>query len=309
MRTFSKQILARYASRWRSTRHVEAHFRFPGASFHEALTRVTYRRIFGQWPDLDTPRTISEKMCWLKINDLRPINSVVTDKWRMRDYVEERGLGHMLNPVIDVWDDPEDIPFQDLPDAYVLKVSNGSAMNIIKRPGVEVDIATARRRLRRWVATNMADHKGEWYYAASSPRIIADTYLDNGGGDLADYKLFVFNGEVRIIQFCKERYQGLKSAFLAPDWTVYPFTYETLAPFDDPLPRPPEQLDAMIQAASRLAEGFPMMRADFYVHDDKPILGELSLNPVGGYTLFTPDAWNLQIGDWLELPPKAQLAG
>jgi len=60
-----KAILARYASRWRSTRHIEAHLRFPGMDFHEALIRVTYKRIFGVWPDLENPRTISEKMCWL----------------------------------------------------------------------------------------------------------------------------------------------------------------------------------------------------------------------------------------------------
>lgn len=302
MRAVSKQYLARYASRWRSSRHVEAHLRFPGMGFHEALIRVTYRRIFGVWPDLEDPKTISEKMCWLKINDRRPINAVITDKWRMRAYVTEQGFGDMLNRIIGVWDDPAKIDFDALPDAYVLKISNGSAMNIIKKPGAALDLARARRLLRRWVATNMADHKGEWYYAASPSRILAETYLDNGFGDLPDYKFFVFNGEVRIIQFCEGRYENLQSVFLGPDWQMLPFSYASFKPYEGPLPAPPACLAEMTESACRLASGFPLLRVDFYTHRDRPVLGELSLNPVGGYTVFSPGEWNRTIGDWLTLP-------
>ncbi|MEM8791724.1 MAG: ATP-grasp fold amidoligase family protein [Pseudomonadota bacterium] len=307
MRALSKQYLARYASRWRSTRHIEAHLRFPGMAFHEALTRVTYKRVFGAWPDLDDPKTISEKMCWLKVNDRRPLNAVVTDKWRMRAHVTDCGLGHMLNRILGVWEDPAEIDFAALPDAYVLKISNGSAMNIIRKPGTTLDEVQARRRLRRWVATDMADHKGEWYYAASPSRILAEAYLDNGEGDLPDYKLFVFNGEVRIIQFCEGRYQDLRSVFLDPDWHALPFSYASFRSYDRPLPPRPEYLDEMIGAAQRLAADFPLLRVDFYMHQGRPVLGELSLNPVGGYTVFRPDAWNRAIGDWLTLPPKHDL--
>ncbi|MEM7505399.1 MAG: ATP-grasp fold amidoligase family protein [Pseudomonadota bacterium] len=276
-------------------------------AFHEALTRVTYKRIFKVWPDLEEPRTISEKMCWLKVNDRRSINAVITDKWRMRDYAESCGFGHMLNEIIYVWDHPQEIDFDALPEAYVLKVSNGSAMNIIKKPGMTLDFALARRRLKRWVATDMADHKGEWYYSASPARILAETYLDTGEGDLPDYKFFVFNGQVRIIQFCEGRYQDLQSVFLDPDWRVLPFSYASFEPYERPLPEAPECLDEMIQAARELAAGFPLLRVDFYIHQGRPVLGELSLNPVGGYIVFSPEHWNRTVGDWLELPAKADV--
>jgi hypothetical protein len=48
---------------------------------------------------------------------------------------------------------------------------------------------------------------------------------------------------------------------------------------------------------------------DFYIHQGRLLLGELSLNPGGGYTMFKPDEWNLKIGEWLELPDKASIAG
>jgi len=301
-----KAILARYASRWRSTRHIEAHLRFPGMDFHEALIRVTYKRIFGVWPDLENPRTISEKMCWLKINDRRPINAVVTDKYRLRGYAEQHGLGHLMNGLHAVWDSAADVDFRALPDAYALKVTNGSAWNVIKAPSQVIDEAAVRKRLDLWMNTNMADNKGEWYYAASPARIIAEHYLDNGGGDIPDYKLFVFNGDVRIIQYCEGRYINFRSIFMDADWQPMPCTYANFAPYGPPPPRPAE-LDEMIELAQTLSQGFSLVRVDFYIHEGRLLLGELTLNPVGGYTHFTPDEWNHKIGDWLELPDKASL--
>ncbi|MDT8326748.1 MAG: ATP-grasp fold amidoligase family protein, partial [Roseovarius sp.] len=286
-----KAFMARHASRWRSTRHIEAHLRFPRMDFHEALTRVTYKRIFGVWPDLENPRTISEKMCWLKINDRRAQNAVITDKYRLRAYAEKHGLGHLMNDLHGVWDSADAVDFAALPEAYALKVTNGSAWNVIKAPGQVIDNEAARKRLDRWMKTNMADHKGEWYYAASPARIIAEHYLDNGGGDIPDYKIFVFNGEPRFVQYCESRYSDLRSIFLSPEWEPMPFTYANFAPFGPPPPKP-AALDEMLDAARTLSQGFPLVRADFYIHQGRLLLGELTLNPVGGYTVFTPDEWN-----------------
>ncbi len=303
-----KALIARYASGWRSTRHIEAHLRFPGMDFHEALIRVIYKHIFGVWPDLETPRTISEKFCWLKINDRRPVNAVITDKFRMRGYVEQFGFGHLLNELHAVWDSAEEVDFDALPDAYALKVTNGSAWNVIKGPGTEIDEVLTRKHLDLWMKTNMADNKGEWYYAASPSRIIAEHYLDNGGGDIPDYKVFVFNGDVRIIQYCEGRYINFRSIFMDSDWRPMPFTYANFAPYGGPPPARPKDLDEMIETSRILSQGFPFVRVDFYIHQKRLLLGELTLNPVGGYTVFTPDEWNEKIGDWLNLPDKATLA-
>lgn len=302
-----KAFKARYASGWRSSRHIEAHLRFPNMDFHEALTRVTYKRKFGVWPDLETPRTISEKFCWLKINDRRPINAVVTDKYRMRGYIEECGLGHLLVGIHGVWESADAIDFRSLPDAYVLKVTNGSAWNVIKRPGIPINEAVARRRLDHWMNTNMADNKGEWYYGASPSRIIAERYLENDEGDMPDYKLYVFNGETRIIHYCGSRLDGLRRIFMTPEWQPQPFTWSVFGEFGPPPPKPAE-LDEMIDLARTLSQGFAMLRVDFYIHEGRLLIGELSLNPAGGYTVFAPKEWNTKIGDWLELPDKATLA-
>jgi len=296
-----KSLLAYYLSRWRSTRHIKAHIQFPNMDFYEALTRTTYQKIFGAWPDIENPKSISEKMCWLKVHDKRAINGVVADKWRFRSYVEKFGYKEMLPKLLAVYENVDDIEFEKLPPSYALKVSNGSSWNIIKSPDTSLDPKNIKAQLKRWVTINWADHKGEWYYASSKPTILLEEYMDSGGGDLPDYKLFVFNGHVKIVQYCEGRQASLKSVFLTPDWEAHPFTYKKFSSFDG-LPSKPSSLNQMIDVAEKLGEIFPLLRVDFYIWKDKPIIGELSLNPVGGYPNFEPVEWNEKIGDWLELP-------
>ena len=93
---------------------------------------------------------------------------------------------------------------------------------------------------------------------------------------------------------------------MSPDWEPMPFSYKVFKPYGAPPPRP-DRLGEMIEAARALTQGFPLVRADFYIHKGRLLLGELSLNPVGGYTVFRPEEWNLRIGEWLRLPDKSDL--
>ena len=75
-----KQSLARYAPKLRSTRHLKAHLQYPRLSFDEALIRTTFKHYFGQEIDLENPRTLAEKLNWLKLHDRWPVLYKVADK-------------------------------------------------------------------------------------------------------------------------------------------------------------------------------------------------------------------------------------
>ena len=63
-----------------------------------------------------------------------------SDKYLVRSYIEQIGCGELLNTLYGVWDSPEDIPFDDLPDQYVLKCNHGCHMNIIVTSKVSLDV-------------------------------------------------------------------------------------------------------------------------------------------------------------------------
>lgn len=83
--------------------------------------------------DLKNPKTFNEKIQWLKLHDY-PNNQLVingADKYKVRDYVEKKGLGDILVPLLGHWDRPEDIDWEKLPDKFVLKCNHGCAYNIL----------------------------------------------------------------------------------------------------------------------------------------------------------------------------------
>ncbi len=56
----------------------------------------------------------------------------------------------------------------------------------------------------------------------------------------------------------------------------------------------PECLDEMLKIASKLSEPFPEVRVDFYIVNNKPIIGELTFST--GYGYFT-DEYYKYLGD------------
>ena len=58
----------------------------------------------------------------------------------------------------------------------------------------------------------------------------------------------------------------------------------------------------MKQLAAKLSEKMPFARIDFYEIDEKVYFGEITFYPASGFEGFTPEEWDLKLGEWIELP-------
>jgi len=97
--------------------------------------------------NLDNPRTYNEKINWLKLyyrNDLMPI---CADKYLVRQYIKDCGYEDILNELLWVGFDANNIPFDDLPNQFVIKVTHGSGYNIICKDKKDLDIKKLLRLL------------------------------------------------------------------------------------------------------------------------------------------------------------------
>lgn len=80
-------------------------------------TEYVYYKTFGRRINLTTPKTLDEKIQWLKLNTYYN-NQLVTncaDKFKVREYVENCGCGEILNDLYGVYDDPDKINWEELP--------------------------------------------------------------------------------------------------------------------------------------------------------------------------------------------------
>ena len=91
-------------------------------------TKLRYRYLFKKRLDLKNPKTFLEKLSWLKLYNYNhnPLVVQCADKYCVREYVKARGYEDHLNVLLGVWDRAEDIPWDELPEKFVLKWNFGA---------------------------------------------------------------------------------------------------------------------------------------------------------------------------------------
>lgn len=95
-------------------------------------------------------------------------------------------------------------------------------------------------------------------------------------------------------------------AFFDREWNHLPYVY-SFPRLSHDVPKP-AQLDKLIVLAETLAEGWPLVRVDFYVLNDGKIrFGEMTFTSASGICAWDPPETDLELGRKIDLSvcPKA----
>ncbi len=273
-------------------------------SDRDAIER-TFLGTFGYRLDWDRPRTLNEKLNWMKLNVRDPRQRIAADKYAVREFVRERAGEDCLIPLLRVYDRAEDIRFAELPRSFVLKVNHGSGQNWIVRDQNQEDERRVVRQFREWMATSHYTISREWPYKDMRPRIVVEELLvDEGGGIPCDYKLHCFGGQAVVVQVDLDRETDHRRNFYDLDWNLLPFLWTEWEgnrprwPNGRAVPRP-ERLPEMIRLAQILADGFPYVRIDLFDCRGRIFFGEITFYHGGGLERFDPPEYDRLLGDRL----------
>lgn len=267
--------------------------------------KIWYYSHLGYELNLDFPQTYNEKIQWMKLYDNSPQKTKLADKYLVREWVASKVGDQYLVPLLGVWDNFDEINFDVLPEQFVLKANHGCGWNIIVKNKKEFNKKEARQKFDHWLNINFSYQNGlELHYKDIPPKIIAEQFMQNGEGDLYDYKVWCFNGVAKFIMFLAERNtedgHGLKMAFFNRDWELLPFVY-SYPQYTKPVPKP-ANLDELIFVAEKLSKGFNHVRVDFYRLDDGTIIfGEMTFTSAGGRCLWNPSSQDLLLGEMIDL--------
>ncbi len=270
----------------------------------ELNAKLLFRLKVGQKLHLDAPRTYNEKLQWIKLYDRNPLMPRCVDKYTVRSYVEGKGLGKLLNTLYWQGEAPRAIPYDALPDGFVIKVTHGSSFNIICRDKSKLDRERTARKLSRWLRAKYLPCYGEWFYGQVRPSIIVEKLLSNHPGTdaLDDYKIYCFNGEPRYISVDSGRQTGAHTKNIYDtEWRLQR-GWEMAYPSDGVAVPPPKCLDELLDCARTLSADFLHARVDFYVTQDGPVFGEITFANSAGFGRVRPEAFALRMGDCLKLP-------
>ena len=268
---------------------------------YEENLKEWYQIKTGEPLNLENPVTYNEKIQWIKLYGATPERTKLADKYQVREYVKEKIGEEYLIPLLGVWENPDDINFERLPDRFVLKTNHGSAWNIIVPDKSQLNMEEAKSKLRKWMGTNFAFVAGlEMHYKNIKPLIIGEEYLENENGEINDYKIFCFNGKPKYVLFVTNRKTHLQKSFFDCDWNKMPFS--TTSDGVEEEVKKPQNLEEMLMLAEKLAEGFCLVRVDFYCLNDGSIkFGEMTFTPFSGAYVWNPPEYNRIWGDMVDL--------
>ncbi len=286
------------------------------AYFPRLWARFAYYIAYGNACGLKNPRTFSEKLLWLSLNTYRnnPLIMQLIDKYLVRDYVKEKAGEKILNELYDVWESPQDIRFEDLPNSFALKVSQGCGTNIFCENKANLDPEILGATLHQWDTNNylydrMIANIGGVPVKQLKKYYICEKYLlQEGVTSPIDYKIYCFNGVPRAILVIRDRYGEKNGAFMAPDWSFISNLGKGYQIPDKPFTKP-KSLNKMIEIAAKLGAPFPFVRVDLYDILGEPIFGELTFFPSGCIGMQETDINGISMGDMLDISAEMSKKG
>lgn len=266
---------------------------------------LQYKLILGKKLDLKQPMEFNAKLQWLKLYDRNPDYIRLVDKYEVKKYIADKIGEQYVVPTLGVWESVDEIEFDALPNAFVLKCTHDSGSTILCREKSMFDISAAKAKLKKRLHNNLFWHGREWPYKSVKPRIIAEQYLvDAATEELRDYKFFCFNGVCRCMKVDFDRFVEHHANYYDLQGNRLDFGEAICPPSNEKNIVLPPELSKMVELAEVLSRDIPFLRVDFYDVDGKIYFGELTFFPASGFGAFVPDDADYKLGEWLLLPKR-----
>jgi hypothetical protein len=140
--------------------------------------KIRYNAYTGKRLNLKNPIEINEKKNWLKLYYHPPILTQLADKYAVRSYVADKIGNEYLNEVYGYYTAIDQIDWNQLPNAFILKAVHGSHRNLIVKDKSSLNIRETEKMLSKWLRYNQYKKVGfEWAYKNIKPAIIVEKLL------------------------------------------------------------------------------------------------------------------------------------
>lgn len=206
------------------------------------------------------------------------------DKVKVREYIEEWGLGEYLPKIYGVWDNVDDINLDVLPNKFALKTNHGCGNHIFCHDKNTFDLEDAKKKIKPVLKEKYGSFL-EAHYSLIPPKVYAEELLEQEGTKQpVDYKMMCCDGEVRFVFCAINRGTETGTRFIAYDleWNRLDYIIGPEKTDEDLSAPSKESLSKMIDIAKIIAKHFVHVRVDLYDIDGKIYIGELTFTPEAG---------------------------
>ena len=265
---------------------------------------LTYKKKFRKELDLNNPKTFNEKMQWLKLNDRKEIYTTMVDKYEVKKYVASIIGEEYIVPTIGIYNNFDEINFEELPNQFVIKCTHDSGGLVIVKDKRKLNIKNARKKINKCLKKNFYYSGREWPYKNVKPRIIIEEYLnDEDNVKMRDFKFFCFNGIPKLMYISEglENHNTASISFYDMDFKLTDCKRSDFKQLSY-TPQKPKTFELMKKYSMLLSKDIPHLRVDWYEINGHLYFGELTFSTCSGFIPFENDKWNRKLGDWIDLP-------
>lgn len=256
---------------------------------------LLYKKVFHKKINWNNPVDLIEKIAWLEIYSDTSLWTKCADKYRVREYITEKGLNSYLPQLYGVWNNAKDIKFNELPNSFILKTNNGCGTVIPIHNKNIININHVVHTLNKWIKTPYGYSGGQYHYLKIKPVIIAEELLINdelsrriSPTSLIDYKIWCINGApIGILVTSNRQKESLHLNFYDTEWNecngiLVETKHYKIGKEKIPCP---SCLKDMLSICKTLSQPFKQVRIDFYYLNGNIYIGELTFST--GYGYFT----------------------
>ena len=268
-----------------------------------------YYQAFKKHSDLKHPTDLIEKIYWMELHADTALWTLCADKYRIREYIAKLNLLQYMPKLYGKWDRACDVDFNKLPKSFVIKSNNGCATVKVVKDKSELNQKALKMTLWQWLHLPFGYQNCQLHYTKIKPCIIAEELLMNdypeiSPASLVDFKVYCINGEPQFIWVAYNRINmHVHVQCFDINWNPKPeylkngmshYVYDS----NDALIERPHCLDELLDVARKISAPFPQLRADFYIVNGQPIIGEMTFTQ--GYGFLTYEVYE-KLGKMINL--------
>ena len=274
--------------------------------FNYKYEKIRFYYKLGYQLNLQDPQSFNEKSIWKKIYDRNPLLPITTDKYQVRSYITkvlgEEKAKEILIPLLYVTEQPETIPFERLPPAFMVKPNHASGLHIIVERG-DYNQEEIIKNCWRWLKTSYGHEKLEWAYQLIKRKIIIEELLREDDGKIPKEFLFhMFHGKCKRISVVFDRMNHLSVSFFDEKWNFLSVKKQNR--LQGPKIKKPKNYEIMLELAEKLADAFEHVRVDLYNLNKKIYFGELTHYTASVTIKLDPSSFDFELGKHWKIKPK-----
>ena len=198
----------------------------------------------------------------------------------------------ICNKILKIYDNEEQINFDELPKQFVIKTNHGSGFNIIVDNKTNLNINNTKKSLSEWMKKDYGKIGAEFHYSFIKKKIFVEEYI---GSNLKNYKFLCYNGNPKYVYVSIKEKDIKFRNFYDMNWNYLNFSC-----LSKPHPTynysKPKLFELMKKYAQKLSSDFKFVRVDLYELKNEVRLGELTFIPMNSFFYCKNKEHEIEIG-------------